>query len=66
MISCCFYVFLNNFFVPYGWTLNRVGGQISNVESTYENEAHMYTKHAWHKMSFDVAAPRKKQKQNFV
>ena len=25
MISCCFYVFLNNFFVPYEWTLNRVG-----------------------------------------
>ena len=25
MFSCCFYVFLNNFFVPYGWTLNRVG-----------------------------------------
>ena len=23
--SCCFHVFLNNFFVPYGWTLNRVG-----------------------------------------
>ena len=26
MFSCCFFdAFLNNFFVPYGWMLNRVG-----------------------------------------
>ena len=24
MFSCCFHVFLNNFFVPYGWKISRV------------------------------------------
>ena len=35
MFSCCFHVFLNNFFVPLV-DVNRggVGVQISNVEST--------------------------------
>ena len=40
MFSCCFYVFLNNFFVPYGWTLNRVG-----VKFLMSNQR---TKQAWH------------------
>ena len=40
MFSCCCYVFLNNFSVPYRWTLNRVG-----VKFLASNQL---TKHVWH------------------
>ena len=40
LFSCCFYVFLNNFFVQYVWTLNRV-----KVKFLTSNQR---TKHVWH------------------
>ena len=45
MISCCFYVFSNNFLHMYGWTLNKVG-----VKFLSSNQ---HTKHAWHNISLD-------------
>ena len=40
MFPCCFYVFLNNFFVLYGWMLRRMG-----VKFLTSNQ---HTKHTWH------------------